>query len=122
MSGRDVVRVGGSALLAGWGGLMLARPDAVAAAVAGPDTPPPEVVVRVLGARRVVQHLAVALVASRGLALLGAGVDAVHAASMVGAAALWPQYRRAALTSAAVATTAAVLTAVSAPRHEVEVP
>jgi hypothetical protein len=38
-------------------------------------------------------------------------VDGLHAASMVAAALTWPRYRRPALTSAAVATASAVVTA-----------
>jgi hypothetical protein len=50
--------------------------------------------------------------------LASVGTDVVHAASMVAAVAVWPEYRRAELASAAIATASAVLTAgLAAPRR-----
>jgi hypothetical protein len=46
-------------------------------------------------------------VPSRPVALLAAGTDVVHGVSMLVAAGIWPPYRRAALSSAAVAGIAA---------------
>jgi hypothetical protein len=114
VTARDVVRTAGSVLLAAWGALLLTRPEEVATALTA-GSPPPDAVVRALGARRVVQHLAVALVPSHRLALTAAGVDALHAVSMLAAASVVPRYRRAALTSAVGAAGAAVFTAASAP-------
>jgi hypothetical protein len=63
----------------------------------------------------VLQEVAVAAVPARRLVLGGAAVDALHAASMVTAALVWPRYRRAAVLSGAAAATAAVLGLVTAP-------
>ena len=113
MSGR--VRVPSSVLLAGWGAVLLTRPRAVAELVAGDSATPPTAVVRVLGARRLVQHLLVLATPTRTVVLASAATDALHAASMVAAAVIWPEYRRSALVSASVATASAVLSVASAP-------
>lgn len=106
-------RVVTSAGLAGWGLLLLARPVATVQVVAGGPVPP-EVVVRVLGARRVAQHLVVGATSSVTIAWAAVATDVLHAASVVAGARLWPTYRRAQLTSAAIATTSAALTALVA--------
>jgi hypothetical protein len=59
--------------------------------------------VRVLGARHLAQAASCAAVPSPTASRLGAAVDALHAASMLALAAFDRRYRRAALTSAAVA-------------------
>ncbi|WP_212719159.1 hypothetical protein, partial [Blastococcus sp. CCUG 61487] len=59
-------------------------------------------VVRLLGARLVVQHLAVLRRPEPAVLRATAGLEALHAASMVPLLAL-PRYRRAALVSGAVA-------------------
>jgi hypothetical protein len=103
------VRVASSAALIGWGAALLARPDDVAAAVAGRPTPP-SWLVRVLGARQVVQQLVVLAVPTPAVTRAAAAVDLTHAASMLAALVVAPRYRRAELVSAAVATASAVLT------------
>ena len=113
---RGHVRVASSVLLAGWGAVLLARPRAVAELVAGDSVTSPIAVVRVLGARRLVQHLLVLAAPTRTVVLASAATDALHAASMVAAAVLWPEYRRSALASAGIATASAVLSASTAPQ------
>lgn len=96
-------------LLLGWGAALFAAPRQVAEAMLGGAPVPPSPVIRVLGARSAVQQAALLLHPSRGLGRLGAGVDVLHALSMAGAAVLWPEYRRAALTSGGVAIGSAVV-------------
>jgi hypothetical protein len=105
----STVRVASSAALLGWGAALLVRPDAVAAAVAGRPTPP-SWLVRVLGARQVVQQLVVLVRPTPVVVNAASAVDLTHAASMLAALVVAPRYRRAELVSAAVATASAVLT------------
>jgi hypothetical protein len=98
------------AALAGWGALLAARPAATVRAVCGDGPVPPTAVVRVLGARQVLQSLALLTHRSTGVRNGAAAVDALHAASMLTAAVAWPRYRRPALTSAALAAGSAVVT------------
>jgi len=87
-------------------------------AATGPGPVPPEPIVRVLGARRIVQHVLVAGTSSPTIAWASVATDVLHFASMVAAARIWPQYRRAELTSAGIAAGAAVVTAlVAGPRR-----
>jgi hypothetical protein len=65
-------------------------------------------IVRVLGGRLVVQAVAELAWGPRAR-VLNAGIDATHAASMIVAAWRWPQHRRSALVSAAVAAGTATL-------------
>ena len=99
-------------VLGAWGAGLLTAPGRLAGLVGGP--PPPAAIVRVLGARRLVQELALLRWPSPGVAVAAAAVDGLHAASMLAAAGLWPRYRRAALTSAGVAAGSAVLSLVTA--------
>ena len=64
--------------------------------------------VRLLGGRQLLQGAAVLIRPAPALVIGAVAVDVLHAASMVAAAVIWPGYRRAALTSAAVAGTSAV--------------
>ena len=121
MSGRNRVRVASSVLLAGWGAVLVARPRTVGELVSGDSATPPAAVVRVLGARRLVQHLLVLAAPTRAVVLASAATDALHAASMVAAAVVWPEYRRPALASAGVATASVVLSACTVP-HRLERP
>ena len=103
------------AVLGGLGAALVGRPGDVVAAVCGTPVPPTWLV-RVLGVRQVAQE-ALVLAAPTRPVLLGAAVtDALHAASMGAAALIWPEYRRAALTSGGVAAVSAA-TAVSAARR-----
>ena len=107
MSGRPL-----RGALAAWGVALFAVPVRVLRLVGGPQ--PPVGVVRVLGARRIVQELVLIRWPSPAVARAAAVVDGLHAASMLAAARLWPRYRRAALTSAGVAAGSAVLSLVAA--------
>ncbi len=86
------------------GGALLLRPAAVAARIDGAGADGRTVaVVRVLGARHLLQGLAGLAVPGRTSAVVGAAVDGVHAASMVGLAVLDREHRRGAAVSAGVA-------------------
>ncbi len=99
----------------GWGLALLLRPGAVADRLC-PEYPRSRVwVVRVLGARLLLQHAAV--LARPGVRLVGvaSGVDLLHAASMVPLLRL-PRYRRAALVSGGVAALSAAVFPAVVPR------
>jgi hypothetical protein len=100
----------GSAL---YGTLLLAVPRTAVAAVGGGLTPPPSLVVRVLGARQVGQGLALLLRPAKATVVASAAVDGLHALTMVAAAVRWPGYRRAAVASGAVAIASGVLVTVT---------
>jgi hypothetical protein len=87
----------------GLGALALARPRTLLRLTGSAGDGPVETVVRVLGARYVGQGATGLLVDRTWLPAADAAVDAVHGLTMVGAAAAWPQHRRAALASAAAA-------------------
>ena len=93
---------------------LVLAPDRVRQLVA-PASPTPRWLVRLLGTRVVLQQLVVLAAPSRRTVLLGAGIDALHAASMVAAARHWPAHRRPALLSGAVAAASAVLAVATAP-------
>lgn len=95
--------------------VLLVRPDDVLDALAPGPTYPPRWLVRLLGARVVVQQAVVAISPTRRLVLLGVAVDLLHAVSMVAAAARWPGQRRAATVSAVAATASAALGLAAAP-------
>ena len=103
MSGRswrsDLVH----AVHVGHGGALLLRPAAVAGWVDGGADGRSVAVVRVLGVRHLAQGLAGLVTARRAAARLGAGVDGLHAASMVGLAVLDRRHRRGAAASALTA-------------------
>ena len=83
----------------------------------GPLDPATLRVVRVLGARQVVQAgLALALLPAEPLLGLGVGVDALHALSMVPVVAAAPRWRRPALVSGLTAAAFAVAGALAARR------
>jgi hypothetical protein len=103
------------AVLGGLGAAMLARPRDVVRMLCGDAPMPPVVLVRVLGARQLVQELVVLAAPSRRVLVGAAATDVMHAVSMVAAALVWPEYRRPALTSAAAATGSAGLAAAAAP-------
>jgi hypothetical protein len=103
-----------SAVLAAWGTAMLARPEQVARLAAPHGSRPDAWIVRLLGGRQLLQHALILYRPTRGVVLAGAAVDTLHALSMLGAAALWRQYRRPALLSAATAGGSAAAAAVLA--------
>lgn len=108
-----VARTVTSAGLTGWGLLLLARPAQTVHAVTG-GAVPSVTVVRLLGARRVAQHVVVGATSSATVAWAAVATDVLHAVSMVAGARIWPAYRRAELVSAAIAAGSAVATALVA--------
>jgi hypothetical protein len=87
------------------GAVALLRAQQVARLVSGRGAAPGPAVVRILGARQLLQGTAILVRPTPLLLFVGATVDVLHAASMVAAAVIWSRYRRPALTSAAVAAT-----------------
>ncbi len=83
--------------------LLLAQPPGVLRRISGDEGVPPAWIVRVLGARILVQAAPEAISPGPTVLRLGILVDLVHAASMLAAERIWPRYRRAALASAASA-------------------
>lgn len=77
-----------------WGTAMLVRPGEVTRLVCGGRPAPDSRIVRLLGARLVVQHVATVVRPTRTVVLTGVGVDLLHAASMVLARAYWPGHAR----------------------------
>lgn len=87
--------------------LLLAQPASMVRSAVGDQDVPPPWIMRLLGARMLVQAAA-DVVSPRPTTLrVSAFVDVTHAASMVIAAKVWPRYRRAALASAISAASAA---------------
>jgi hypothetical protein len=80
--------------------VLLAQPPGVLRRITGDYGVPPAWIVRVLGARILIQAVAEAVSPSRNILRVGLVVDLTHAASMLAAAQVWPRYRRAALASA----------------------
>jgi hypothetical protein len=103
---------------AGWGAALLIRPQELLRRLAPGSPLPPAWIVRLLGARSVVQAGTVLLRPTRGVVLAGAAVDGLHAASMIGLAVRSPSHRRPALVSAAVAVGSAVAGVATAPRPD----
>ena len=98
------------------GAALTSRPADVARAAAGRHALPPLWVVQVLGIRLLAQGLVEVARPTRTVLSCAAGVDALHAVSMIGVAAD-ARHRRIALLSAAVAGTSAGLTAWTAMRR-----
>ena len=98
------------------GSACLADPGRPLGLIGGPDRDDAatRVIVRVLGGRFVAQGLADLAIGPR-TRVPDVLVDLTHAASMVLAARHWPQHRRSALASAAVATAVALLDARAGP-------
>ena len=96
--------------------IMLARPPSVLRRAAGGQDVPPPWIMRVLGVRLLVQGAAEMLSPRPTTLRISAFVDLTHAASMFAAAKARPRYRRAALISAASATSSAVA-ATAVARH-----
>lgn len=106
-SGPQLMALAGAA----WGAALLLQPRAVLARTGtDPDRPGAVIMTRVLGARHLIQALALA--ARPGAVGPWAAVtDGLHAASMLGLAAVAPGYRKAALASATAAAALAAGTA-----------
>lgn len=85
------------------GAALLLRPAVVAARLDGSGDARVVAVVRVLGARHLLQGLVGLVVPGRVSTMLGAAVDAAHGASMAGLAVLDREHRRGAAASAATA-------------------
>lgn len=94
------------------GAVALLFPRPVARLVSGRGAAPDPRLVRILGARQLVQGGAVLIHPAPGLVAVGCGIDVAHGASMVLAAGIWPNHRTAALISGAVAGTSAAAAAV----------
>lgn len=96
-------------LRAGYGLCQLLRPELVAGRLFGlPLDSRARLVVRVLGARQLLQALATAPTGNATVHRLSGGVDTLHALSMVALAAVDPGRRRAALCDGGVASAFAV--------------
>jgi hypothetical protein len=81
-----------------WGGLLLVAPGIALEAITGrPATRSQERLLRVLGARHLLQGGVDLVRPTRGLLRAGVAVDLLHAATCAGAVALSPEWRRAAL-------------------------
>lgn len=94
---------------------LVARPQTVLNALAGPDTASARRIARVLGVRLTVQGAAVGLSGNDAVIKAGGAVDTVHAASMLLIAALSHSWRRAAVASAAFAGAAALASRYATP-------
>ena len=101
MRGPDVARLA-------LGGLCLARPALPLRLTGSTNGKGTRAVVRILGARYLVQSAGGSWLHERWVPEADAAVDAIHATTMLGLAALVPGHRRAALVSAALATGFAV--------------
>jgi hypothetical protein len=89
---------------AGWGCVLLFVPRQVLRIGGGPPVPAGAVAVaRVLGARELLQAALTAVAPTGSVAGLGAVVDALHASTSVGLAAVSPRWRPVALADAAIA-------------------
>ena len=88
--------------------ILFAQPPSVLRRAAGDQDLPPPWIMRVLGARVLVQATAEMLSPRPTTLRISAFVDLTQAASMLMAAKAWPRYRRAALVSAASASSSAV--------------
>lgn len=88
---------------------LLARPDDVVRTVAPRSAQPPRWVVRLLGARQLLQAGVIAAVPTRTVLGFSAAIDGLHAASMVPAGLRWPALRRSATVSGGAAAAFAAL-------------
>ena len=110
-------------LALGWataavGAMLLSTPARVSDTVAGTGAGPALAIVRLLGGRYAAQGAAQLLLPRRTTFVAGAGVDALHALSMIALGAAVPRYRRPAACSFVLATlSSAAGLAVSPRRH-----
>lgn len=103
--------------LLSWGAVLVVRPRQVAAALAPEYPADKDWVVRVLGARQVVQHAVLLAAHDRPVTSAGVVVDALHALSMLPVTRS-ARYGRAALISGGTAAASAALTAALADRDK----
>jgi hypothetical protein len=103
--------------LLAWGVLLVARPRQVAAALAPGYPADRDWVVRLLGARQVLQHAVLLATQDRPVTYAGVAVDTLHALSMLPVTRS-ATYGRAALISGGTAAASAALTAVLAGRDD----
>jgi len=97
------------------GAVLLLRPRTAARRAGGAHRPvPPAWLVRLLGARSVVQAAATALAPGAPVLIAGAAVDATHALSMLPVVIASPRYRRVAAVSSAAAFASAAAGAAAA--------
>jgi hypothetical protein len=89
------------------GGAFLVCPHAMAKRLSGDHHTPGNLIVRVLGGRQLLQGATQFAQPKADVMLGGIIVDLLHAGSMLAASVLWPAYRRAALSSAGIATVSA---------------
>jgi hypothetical protein len=105
VSAAGTVGRAGMVARAAWGAGCLAAPATVGRALGlAPADRRARLLLRLLGARDLGQAVLAATAPPPALLRAGAGLDALHAASMLALAAVSPHYRRPALTSAAIAT------------------
>lgn len=95
------------------GAALVARPDAVAAAVSN-RAEPAAGWIRLLGVRHLAQGVVELGWPRAGIMAGSAGVDALHGLSMIALASIKPEYRQPALVSAGLATAGAATTALAA--------
>lgn len=98
-----------------WGTAMLVRPGDVTRLVCAGGPEPDARIVRLLGARLVVQHAVTLVRPTRTVVLAGAGLDLLHAASMGLALVRWPAYSRPIRVSGTTSVASALIGALSAP-------
>lgn len=110
-------------LRAGYGALLLVVPDPVIHLYSGRHAEPlTRSLIRVLGARHLIQGILTGGAPGALVLALGVEVDLAHAASMLGLATLDQRQRRAGLLDAAAAGSFAVVGAVLATRAAPELP
>jgi hypothetical protein len=113
---RRVTRVV-SGLFGLWGAAQLAFPEQLLQAVAAGRPQPPPWLVRVLGARMLVQYGLAVRAPDRPVLAGSAAVDGLHAASMLAVAATSARHRRVALISAGIAGTGSLAALRGIPRR-----
>jgi hypothetical protein len=97
------------------GSLALVAPSRAVGATGKVGRPVPAWTVRLLGARMVVEGALLRRNQSKRALLVGAGVDALHGASMIAVARRWPHYRRTAQAAGVLAASCALLEVVGRP-------
>jgi hypothetical protein len=86
-----------------WGATLVSAPRSVLRALGGRQSALAEAVLRVLGARHLLQATATALCPSRAMLASGAGLDGLHVTTALALAVVDPSQTRIALTDAGIA-------------------